>query len=144
LFWIKSLNKIKKRLFFWRRLWYNERSKRRGLKVLKTARRTPRNYNGTEVTTRSLGELIPSVLSRISEVNQERPDLILAAWPGIIGSNLAAMTQAVSFTDGILVVKVKNSTLYSLLNQNDKPKLLSNLRKKFPKVTIHNIIFRMG
>jgi hypothetical protein len=125
-------------------LWYNECSKKKGLKVVKTARRTPRNYDGTEVTTRALGDLIPVVLSKITEVNRDRPDLILAAWPGIIGSNLAAMTKAVSFSDGFLVVKVKNSTLYSLLNQNEKPKLLSILRKKFPNVTIHNIMFRMG
>jgi hypothetical protein len=125
-------------------LWYNECSKKKGLKVVKTARRTPRNYDGTEVTTRALGDLIPVVLSKITEVNRDRPDLILAAWPGIIGSNLAVMTKAVSFSDGCLFVKVKNSTLYSLLNQNEKPKLLSILRKKFPNVTIHNIMFRMG
>lgn len=112
--------------------------------MAKTVRRTPKNYDGTEVTTRSLGDLIPAVLSRITEVNQDRPDLILAAWPAIIGTNLAGMAQAVSFNEGYLVVKVKNSTLYSLLNHNDRPKLLSNLRKKFPNVTIHNIIFRMG
>ncbi len=112
--------------------------------MTKTVRRTPKNYDGTEVTTRSLGDLIPTVLSKISEVNQDRPDLVIAAWPGIIGSNLSTMTNAVSFHEGFLVVKVKNSTLFSLLNQNDKPKLLSNLRKKFPNVTIHNIIFRMG
>lgn len=108
------------------------------------ARRTPRNYDGSQVTTRRFTDLLPTVLEQIGEVYKDRPDLILASWPEVIGPKLAPLTQAFSFQDGILVVKVKNSTLYSLLSQNDKPRLLSNLRKKFPKVTINNIQFRLG
>lgn len=112
--------------------------------MAKTARRIPKNYDGTELTTRSIGDLIPLVLGSISDVYQDRPDLILAAWPGIVGPAFSTMTQAVSFHEGVLTVKVKNSTLFSLLNQNDKPRLLSSVRKKFPNVTIYNIIFKMG
>ena len=54
------------------------------------------------------------------------------------------MTQAVAFADGVLVVKVKNSTLHSLLSQNDKLRILTMLRQKFPRVEIHNICFRIG
>lgn len=107
-------------------------------------RRTPKNYNGTDVTTHHITALLPIVLAKVGEVYAERPDLILAAWPEIIGAKLAAMTQAVSFVEGVLLVKVKNSTLYSLLNQHDKPRILSNLRKKFPKMNIKTIVFRIG
>ena len=102
------------------------------------------NYDGTQVTSRSLGDLIPLVLGNITDVYEQRPDLILAAWPDIVGPGFASMSEAVSFVNGVITVKVKNSTLLSLLNQNDKPQLLANIRKKFPNVTIQNIIFRMG
>lgn len=106
--------------------------------------RTPKNYDGTEVTTHRVSELLPIVLSQIGKVYYQRPDLILAVWPEVIGPKLSAMTQAVSFIDGILVVKVKNSTLHSLLSQNDKPRILNVLRQKFPNVLIKTIYFRIG
>jgi predicted nucleic acid-binding Zn ribbon protein len=107
-------------------------------------RRTPKDYDGQQVTTRHLRELLPTVLSKIGGVFQERGDLVLAAWPEMIGPQLASMTQAVSFNEGVLLVHVKNSTLYSLLSQNEKPRILKNLRERFPNTTIKNILFRLG
>ena len=89
-------------------------------------------------------DLLPRVLAKIGEVYQQRADLILAMWPEIIGDKLADMTQAVSFVDGILFVKVKNSTLHSLLNQHEKLRILNLLRQKFPHTEIKNICFRIG
>lgn len=112
--------------------------------MAKLRSRTPRNYDGCQVVTHRLNEILPSVLGKVSEAFQDRPDLILASWPEIIGTKLAPMTQAISFSEGILVVKVKNSSLYSLLSQNDKPRLVQSLRGKFPKVSIKTIQFRLG
>jgi hypothetical protein len=112
--------------------------------MLKSLKRTPKNYDGTEPTGKQLNQLLSNVLNKINEVYKERPDLILAFWPELIGDKLAPMAQAVSFQEGILVVKVKNSTLHSLLMQHEKTRLLMSLRKKFPSVTIRNIIFRIG
>ena len=106
--------------------------------------RTPRDYDGSGVTTHRMSELLSVVLTDIGEVYEERPDLVLASWPEVIGQKLAHMTQAVSFIDGVLLVKVRNSTLYSLLNQHDRPKILNSLRQKFPKIPIKNIVFRIG
>lgn len=110
----------------------------------KTYRRTSKNHDGTETTTRHLNHLLPVVLSKVSQVHQERPDLILASWPEVIGSKLAQMTEAVSFIEGVLLVKVKNSTLHSLLSHHEKTRLLNNLRYKFPNVSIKTIQFRIG
>jgi hypothetical protein len=112
--------------------------------MAKGYRRTPKDYDGTQNTTHSVRGLLPFVLDKIGEAYKDRPDLILAAWPDIIGPRLAGMTQALSFEEGVLVVKVKNSTLYSLLSQKDKPSILYNLRLKFPKVPIKNVLFRIG
>lgn len=106
--------------------------------------RTPRNYDGIQPTGKPIQELLPGLLKQMGEVYKDRPDLILAAWPEIIGERFAPMTQAVSFDSGILTVKVKNSTLHSLLSQNEKPGLLKILRDRFPSVVIRNLLFRMG
>ena len=105
---------------------------------------TPRGYDGTGLTTHHVSALLPAALSQIGKLYQDRPDLVLAGWSDVIGPKLAAMTQAISFVDGILVVKVKNSTLHSLLSQNDKPRILNILRKKFPNTLIKTIYFRIG
>lgn len=106
--------------------------------------RTPRNYDGVKPTGHQVSEILPDVLKQIGASFEERGDLVLATWPEIIGDKLASMTQAVSFTNGVLVVRVNNSTLYSLLSQRDKPRILSSLRARFPRTKIYNIVFRMG
>jgi hypothetical protein len=96
------------------------------------------------LTNKQMKDLLPKVLGKIGAVHRDRPDLILAAWPHLIGEKLAPMTKAVQFESGILVVNVSNSTLYSLLAQHERKRLLTGLRKKFPSVEIKNIHFRMG
>lgn len=106
--------------------------------------RKSRYYDGTEITTYQLGELVPRVLSKITHDYRQGADLIMAVWPEIIGPSLSPMAEATSFTDGVLTVKVKNSTLHSLLSQNEKSRLLNLLRQKFPHVDIKTIYFRIG
>lgn len=110
----------------------------------KFIRRTPKGYDGTGVTTHKMSDLLPGFLSQIGEAYKDRPDLILASWPEVIGERLAPMTQAMAFVDGVLTVKVKNSSLHALLSQNDKHRILNSLKKKFPKAEIRNIVFRIG
>lgn len=111
---------------------------------MKFFQRTPRGYDGTKVTTSKMTDLLPKVLSSLNAVFRERPDLILAAWPEIIGQKLASMTTAHSFQDGVLVVLVKNSTLHSLLSRHDKLRILNSLKLKFPNVHFKNVFFRIG
>ena len=98
----------------------------------------------TKLTGKKLKDLLPDFLSKLEGNFRERPDLILAGWPEMIGEKLSPMTQALSFKEGILTVKVKNSALHSLLVQHEKSKLLKRLRERFPSSGIRNIIFRIG
>lgn len=107
-------------------------------------RRTPRNYDSTGTTTHHLSKLLPTMVQHIQKTHCYRPDLVLAAWPEIIGPQIAAMTFAVSFVEGVLTVKVMNSTLHSLLSRNDKPRILARFKQKFPTIEVKNIIFRIG
>lgn len=126
--------------------YYTERDSKIGFQwgMNKFVSRLSRQYDGTQRTGYRIGDLLPKVLSKIEKAYHQRSDLILASWPEIIGAKLAAMTQAVAFTEGILFVKVKSSTLHSLLSQNDRLRILNLLRKKFPQTEIKNICFRIG
>jgi hypothetical protein len=98
----------------------------------------------TETTNKQMKDLLPKVMQEISALQRDRPDLILEAWADIIGEKLAPMTKPVGFENGILTVKVSNSTLYSLLSQHERSRLVLQLKKRFPAVEIKNIYFRMG
>jgi hypothetical protein len=104
----------------------------------------PFEYYATKLTSKNMQDLLPNILEKIGKCQGNRGDLIMAVWPEIIGEKLSPMTQASSFEDGILTVKVKNQVLYSHLSQYEKPKLLDSLKKKFPKVEIRNIVFRIN
>ena len=88
--------------------------------------------------------IIPGLLEEIGTKFGKRPDLVLHAWPEIIGERLAPMTRALSFHGGVLQVKVNSSTLYSLLSGSEKAKMVEKLRKLFPSIEIKNILFKMG
>ncbi|ADI38369.1 putative uncharacterized protein [Waddlia chondrophila 2032/99] len=106
-----------------------------------------RRYRGryeTALTTRDLGSVLTKVLININARQQERPDLILAYWPQVVGPAIAPLTRAVSFYEGVLTIKVKNSTLHSLLSLEEKPRILAALRQKFPNVTLSDIAFKIG
>ncbi len=98
----------------------------------------------TRLTSVHLKDMLSGYLRSFSEVQEKRPLLILEAWPEVIGERLAPMAKAVSFTDGVLTVKVNNASLYSLLMQHEKTKLLNAIREKFPSVEIKTITFRRG
>lgn len=98
----------------------------------------------TAPTSKHLRQVLPRVMREINKLHIERPDLILAAWPSLVGDRVASMTSAVSFVEGILTIKVRNSSLLSLLAQHERPRLLRELKKKFPSATIQNIRFRIG
>lgn len=103
-----------------------------------------RYYDGPGRTSKQLSNLLPTLLNQIGERFAARPDLLLVAWPEVVGSRLASMTKATSFEEGVLFVRVSNSTLYSLLNQYDKPRIIQNLRNKFPNTVIKTVLFRLG
>ena len=107
-------------------------------------RRTPKGYDGTRRTNYHIDEVFSSLLGNIKDKFKDRPDLILAAWPVMMGPQMAKMTQAVSFANGVLLVKVKNSTLHSLLAQQEKSHILAKLRQQFPSSEIKTIVFRIG
>jgi len=106
--------------------------------------RVPRGYDGLKPTGREIKQLLPALLAKIGKIHQQKGEAVIGAWPFIVGEKLSPMTKAVSFIEGVLTVKVFNSTLYNLLTQHEKPKIIARFKEKFPQFKLKNIIFRMG
>ncbi len=98
----------------------------------------------TESPVIELKTLLPFLMKKVDGLQHNSPQQILSAWPLIVGEQWASVAKAVSFVDGILTVKVKNSSILSQLTQYEKPRLLKLLREKFPSWTIQEIRFCMG
>lgn len=101
--------------------------------------RNRRSYDGTERTGKRLCDILPEALKAITSQAGQGGEEIFRYWPEAIGEAMAPMTDPISFVDGILVVKVKSATLYSLLCQHERPRLLKKLQQKF---SIRNLVFR--
>ena len=98
----------------------------------------------SQLTNKKLSELLPQELLKASNMHQEGGNLLLKAWKEFVGEQISSKTKAVSFKQGRLLVHVADSTLYAILSREEKPKLLKNLKKRFPKVQIKDLIFRYG
>jgi hypothetical protein len=94
-------------------------------------RRTPRYYDGTGKTCKSLLDLLPQALKSIREQVGQPTEEIFLYWKELIGEKMGPFTEPISFIDGVLVVKVKSQTLYALLCQHERPRLLRQLQQKF-------------
>jgi hypothetical protein len=103
--------------------------------------RTPRNYFGTQNPEKKIADLLPEILSDLGKKIRDPREEIFQFWRDLIGEKMAPLTEPVSFIDGVLTVKVKSSTLYSLLVAHERPRLLGRLQEKF---SIRNLIFRVG
>ena len=106
--------------------------------------RVPKNYRGTKPTGRDIRYILPTVLRSLGDTYQRRGDLLLLAWPEVIGEKFAKMTHAVSFGNGTLRVRVANSTLLSLLTEHEKSRLVRELRERFPQAKVATIHFFIG
>ncbi|MCI0619152.1 DUF721 domain-containing protein [bacterium] len=86
-------------------------------------------------------ELLPEIIATLGKKAKDPRIEIFQFWQSLMGEKMASLTEPVSFFDGVLTVKVKSSTLYSLLVVHEKARLLSKLQEKF---SIRNLVFRVG
>lgn len=92
----------------------------------------------------SLKALLPKFLSNLEVAYDNDSEVIMQAWPEIIGDKMAPMTKVHSFQNGVLTVHVVYPALLGLLRGSEKEKLLRVLRKRFPRHHIKNIEFYIG
>ncbi len=106
-------------------------------------RRIPKNYRGVKPTGRMMSDLMPRVLCEIQEKSKGDQEIVFRTWIEVVGERLAPMTEPQGFTNGVLFVKVKNATLHSILSGPEKKRLIDEMRKKLPGVTMNTIVFKI-
>lgn len=104
------------------------------------AKRFPRNYSGTQNPAKPIQELLPEIIASISKRSNEEREAIFHYWTTLLGEQMARLTEPVSWLDEVLTVKVKSATLYSLLQQHEKARLLEKLRERF---SVRKLDFRI-
>jgi hypothetical protein len=105
-------------------------------------KRTPKFYDGTGKTAKTLGELLPEVFKTVKNPSGDfRDEEVFRYWNTLGGESMAPMTEPISLVGGVLTVKVKSSTLYSLLRGVERARLENELREKFQ---IRGLVFRPG
>ena len=103
--------------------------------------RTKRNFDGTASPGKKIEDLLPQILTALSPRGDEESKQVFAFWFQILGDKMGPLTQPVSWKNGVLTIKVKSATLYSLLSLHEKSRLLKQLKEKFP---IRDLQFRVG
>lgn len=106
--------------------------------------RNPRNYDGTRTTSKLLSDILPKYAKKFVQGENADPQLVLRAWPEVVGETLAGMTRAERFVEGILYVRVSNASLYSLLSGYEKKKVLHKLQEIVPGSQVRGLVFRIG
>jgi hypothetical protein len=104
-------------------------------------KRTRRNFDGTAPTGKKIGDLLPQILVDIGGRVADDQEAIFRRWFFLIGEKMAHLTQPLFLKNGILTIKIKSATLYALLCQHEKSRLLKDLQANFQ---IRDIVFRIG
>ena len=87
-----------------------------------------------------LGELLPSILSKLGLDQRFKEQQVLNLWPTVVGEELAARTKATKVDRGVLHVHVDNGAWMQELHFIEKD-LLRKLRAQSPGVVLKKIRF---
>jgi hypothetical protein len=101
--------------------------------------------DGSATTSQQLKDLARRYLAHLEQRIQSKPRAILELWPTVIGPAFAGMTRAEKFEQGVLYIRVSNSSLLSLLHSPaERGRLVQALGRQAPDVEIKDISFRIG
>ncbi len=87
-----------------------------------------------------LGELLPSILSKLGLDQRFKEQQVLNLWPTVVGEELAARTKATKVDRGVLYVHVDHGAWMQELHFIEKD-LLRKLRARSPGVALKKIRF---
>lgn len=106
---------------------------------LSMGRCNPRFFSGTQPTSHALDLLVSRWLRAFDKRVSDSPEKAFAAWDAVVGLKISALARPLTFSEGILTVRVQNSTLMSLLAGTERKQILQRLRRQYhlPLKQIH-------
>jgi hypothetical protein len=88
---------------------------------------------------KTIGHVLEKTLKKLPNGKKITGQLVIDAWPAVVGGYITAKTKAVSFENGVLLVQVKDSVwsqhlsfqkrqIMTKLNRTAKTKILTDIR----------------
>lgn len=87
-----------------------------------------------------VSELLPAILKKIGLARRLEEREILALWEDVVGEEIAARTQAVKFSRGVLYIQVTHGAWMQELHFMEQ-EILRKLADKLPGANIQKIRF---
>jgi predicted nucleic acid-binding Zn ribbon protein len=94
--------------------------------------------------TQVVGETLEKVMRQLGLAERLTEGQILAAWKDIVGEWFALHTCPDRIRDGVLYVRVVQSTVFYELDRNWKPKIIQKLKARFGPNRVRDVRFRIG
>ena len=85
-----------------------------------------------------IGDILPAVLKSVGLDRKLKEREVLAAWPGVVGPEIAARTEAVHIDEGVLHVKVDHGAWMQELHFMER-ELIGRLREVAPGIRLQRI-----
>ena len=93
---------------------------------------------------RAVGETLGKVMQKLGLQERLTEVQILSAWKEIVGEWFALHTCPDRIRDGVLYVRVVQSSVHYELDRNWKPKIVQKLKARFGANRVRDIRFRIG
>jgi hypothetical protein len=90
-----------------------------------------------------VGDLLPAVLKSLGLDRKLKQQEIISIWPEVVGTEIAARTQAYKVDKGVLFVRVDHSAWILELHFMEK-EILKKLKSRAPEIDIKRIRFGTG
>lgn len=95
-------------------------------------------------SSRPIGDTLAKVMAGLGLKDRLKEHEVLTAWRDIVGDFIAGHSNPQSLKDGVLYVRVLQSTVHYELDRVWKPQILDKLKKRFGGRTVREIKFRLG
>jgi predicted nucleic acid-binding Zn ribbon protein len=93
---------------------------------------------------RAVGDTLEEVMRKLGLQDRLTESQILRAWKEIVGEWFALHTCPERLRDGVLFVRVVQSSVHYELDRNWKPKIIQKLKTRFGGGRVRDIKFRVG
>jgi predicted nucleic acid-binding Zn ribbon protein len=94
--------------------------------------------------TQAVSDALEKVMKQLGLQERLTESQILAAWREIVGEWFFLHTCPDRLRDGVLFVRVVQSSVHFELDRNCKPRIIQKLKAKFPGTRIRDVKFRLG
>jgi predicted nucleic acid-binding Zn ribbon protein len=95
-------------------------------------------------TSQPIARLLPVLLGKLGLQERIREEEILSAWKEVVGDFLAQHATPAGLREGVLSVRVVQSTVQFELERMWRSRILQKLQARFGRSQVRDIRFRIG